>query len=100
MKMRPNVVDQRGASPSGDNVAGNKTIYNTTYKTLNVTQRRAQIEGWLQKLAEEVREDKQAQQMVDSLQYFLRRHSADGVDGLEAKLEVAGRSYQKSSALR
>ena len=61
---------------------------------------KSQIEIWMDKLADEVRTNQQAQQMVDSLQYYHKKHSFDGIDGLENKLDHAGRSHQKGIALR
>lgn len=54
----------------------------------------------MEKLADEVRQNQQAQQMVDSLQYYLKKHSVDGVDGLEAKLDHAQMGARKLDAIR
>jgi len=91
-------VNQSGASAGRDLVAGNKT---SIYETHNHFEgRRTQIEGWLEKLAIEMKENERVQEMVDSLQYFHEKHSVDGIDGLEAKLDHAGRSDQLSKALK
>lgn len=54
----------------------------------------------MEKLADEVRENQQAQEMVDSLQYYQKKHSVDGVDGLEAKLDHAQMGSRKLDAIR
>lgn len=87
-------VDQRRATPGGDAVGRDKIT------TVHHSVRRSQIEGWLDKLAEERRDDIQVRDFVDSLQYYLQPSPDDGVSGLEAKLDHAGRSAQKRSALR
>ncbi len=37
--------------------------------------------------------------MIDGLQYYYKKHSEDGVEGLENKLDHAQRSHQKFKAL-
>lgn len=86
-------VVQRDLSVGGDAVAGNKTVN-------NVERRRTQIEVWMEKLAEEMRTNQQAKEMVESLQYYHQRVSDDGIEGLDAKLEKAGRQYQRLAAYR
>lgn len=88
-------VDQSGAQAGGDVVGGNKYENHNHFE-----RRRSQIEGWLEKLATEMKENERVQEMVDSLQYFHEKHSVDGIDGLEAKLEHAGRSGQLPKALK
>lgn len=91
-------VDQSGASAGGDLVGRDKV---TTYETHNhFGVRRTQIEGWLEILAIEMKDNKRVQDMVDSLQYFHKKHSVDGINGLEAKLKHAGRASQYGKALR
>lgn len=89
-----NRVDQRRASPGGDAVGRDK-ITNVHY-----SERRSQIDGWLNKLTEEMKGSVEARELVENLQYFFRASPYDGIVGLEAKLDHAGRSAQKRSALR
>ncbi|MBK9003918.1 MAG: hypothetical protein IPM41_08700 [Sphingomonadales bacterium] len=89
-----NTVDMRGASPQGDAVGRDKVTNN------HYSQRRSQIDGWLDKLAAELRDDVKVQNFVDSLQYYFQEMPYDDVIGLEAKLDKSGRSDQKISALR
>jgi hypothetical protein len=89
-----NNVDQRKASALGDNVGHDKitNIYHA--------ERQTQIEGWVAKLAEELREHVEVRDLVDNLQYYFQRHPYDDVVGLEAKLDRAARSMQKRGALK
>jgi hypothetical protein len=86
-------VDQRNASPQGDAVGRDKIV-------MHVSERKSQIEGWLDRLAEERRNDPRARELVDSLQYYFQPSPYDDVVGLEAKLDHSGRTLQKRSALR
>jgi hypothetical protein len=86
-------ADQRGAQAGGDNVGRDKI-------TVHHAERRSQIEGWLERLADERRESAEARELVDSLQYYFQRFPYDHVVGLEAKLDHAGRTDQKKIALR
>lgn len=87
-------VDQRGATPGGDVIGRDKNI------SVHTTERRTQIDGWLDRLAEELRGNVEMRDLVDSLQYYFQQNPYDEFVGLEAKLERAGRSGQKHSALR
>jgi hypothetical protein len=87
-------VDQRGATAGGDAVGRDKIT------TVHHTERRTQIDGWLDRLAEELRGNVQMRDFVDSLQYYFQPSPYDEFIGLEAKLDRAGRSMQKRSALR
>jgi hypothetical protein len=87
-------VDQSGASPGGDAVGGHKIT------TVHVAERRTQIEGWLDRLADEMRDNAQVRTLVDNLQYYFQPFPYDDVVGLEAKLDHAGRTSQKKAALR
>ena len=89
-----NVVDQSRAVADGDLVGRDKITH------VHNGSRRTQIEGWLDRLAEERRDDVEVRYFVDSLQFYLQPVPDDDVVGLEAKLDVAGRAAQKTSALR
>lgn len=87
-------VDQRQASSGGD-VVGHDKITNIHY-----SERRTQIDGWLDRLDGEIKGNVKVREFVDSLQYFFQKNLHDSVAGLEAKLDHAGRSAHKRSALR
>jgi hypothetical protein len=89
-----NEVDQSGASAEGHIVG--RDLHNN----IHISARRSQIEGWLERLAEELRDDPKVRGFVDNLQYYMQPYTHDGVVGLVAKLEHAGRSSQKRTALR
>lgn len=86
-------VDQQGASAGGDVVARDKI-------TVHQSERRSQIDGWLDRLADEMRDNAEVRTFVDNLQYYFQPFPYDDVVGLEAKLERAGRATQKLQALR
>jgi hypothetical protein len=87
-------VDQRRAAPGGDAVGRDKIT------NMHVVPRRTQIEGWIERLADELRDKVEVRDFVESLQYYLQPTPSDGIIGLEAKLDHAGRSTQKRAALR
>lgn len=87
-------VDQRRASPGGDAVGRDKITH------VHHSERKTQIEGWLDRLAEEMRGNVQARELVDTLQYYFQYNPYDSVIGLENKLDFAGRTQQKRAALR
>ncbi|MHA3792582.1 ABC-three component system protein [Sphingomonas sp. YL-JM2C] len=86
-------VDQRGASADGDIVARDKITHHHN-------ERRSQIDGWLDRLADEMRDNAEARNLVENLQYYFQPFPYDDVVGLEAKLDRAGRTNQKRQALR
>jgi len=87
-------VNQSYAAPGGDAVARDKIT------TVHQSERRSQIDGWLERLAEELRGNVEMRDFVDSLQYYFQPNPYDEFVGLEAKLDRAGRSAQVRSALR
>lgn len=89
-----NTADMRKAAPQGDAVGRDK-ISNHHY-----SERKTQIDGWLEKLADELRDDVKVKNFVDNLQYYFQQMPYDDVIGLEAKLVKAGRENQRISALR
>ncbi len=89
-------VDQRRAAPGKDAVGRDKY----EIENVNYSERKTQIDGWLEKLAEEMRDKPGVREFVDSLQYFLEKYPHDDVVGLEAKLDHSGRSNQKLLAYR
>lgn len=54
----------------------------------------------MKRLSEEVRADSTTKERVEALQFYYERLSVDGVDGLEAKLDKAGRGSRRMIALR
>lgn len=93
-------VDQRQAAAGGDVVAGDKvTNIQAHHHYAAPTVGPAIIEELMRRLAAEIRDNQQVREMVDSLQYFHHRFSHDGIDGLEAKLDRAGRAHQLKIAL-
>jgi hypothetical protein len=95
-------VDQRDIAVARDNAAGNITNENSnnTFINLVAPQDSTPITFLMEQLAEEIRTNAQVTAFIDTLQMYLERHPYDGVDGLEAKLEHAGRSAEISLALR
>lgn len=87
-------VDQRRAAPGGDAVGRDKIT------NVHHAERRTQIDGWLDRLADELRGNVQMRDFVDSLQYYFQLNPYDEFVGLEAKLERAGRSSQTRAAMR
>lgn len=89
-----NRVDQRQAAPHGDAVGRDKIT------NVHFSERRSQIDGWLDKLAAELKGNVEVREFVDSLQYYFQENPYDDKIGLEAKLDFSGRSSQKRGALR
>lgn len=94
--MTSNSVNQKGAS-AGKNLAGRDNNITEYHQT---SARMTQLDHWCQKLAEEMKSDTRVHEFIDSLQYFEKQPSPDGVEGLEAKLDAANRSDDKAKALR
>jgi hypothetical protein len=87
------VVDQSHAKARGDNVAGNKTSIGVLNQT-NRPVRAGTLELLMEKLSDEMRDDKVTRDQIDTLQLYYKKRSHDGVDGLEAKLKHAGRDAE------
>lgn len=90
--------DQAGACAGGDIVGRDKH----TQITLDL--RRAtgasKIEALKARLIAEMARDKQVEAIIEELQhYHMRRRSADGIDGLEAKLLAADRKTELLDAM-
>ena len=87
---------QKGASAGGDIVGGNKTeIINHSAAPPKLSK----LEQLKAKLQQEVADGHCSPTIIDQLQKFQKKIPEDGVTGLEAKLEVAGRSEQLMLAL-
>lgn len=90
-----NAADQRKAAPGRDAI-GRDNITNHNH----FSERRSQIDGWLERLSEEMLGNHEVRTFVESLQYYFQPQPYDDVIGLEAKLDRSGRSTHKVSALR
>lgn len=78
---------QKGARAGGDVVAGNKDTNNTYIVTTSA----GPVERMMDRLSIEMRDSLQVQELISSLQFFYIQKSIDGIVGLEAKLNKAGR---------
>ncbi|WP_432201324.1 ABC-three component system protein [Erythrobacter sp. W53] len=78
-------VSQQHSSAGGDIVGGDKvtTTYNSAPK--------GKIEKLLLKLKEQYDGDHETQSIIDELAHYHTRRAPDGIFGLEAKLEAAGK---------
>lgn len=80
-------VDQRKAQADGDMVAGDKITYNQS------TNKPKSVEALLGKLKEQIDNNQHAQDTITELARYHVRRSADGIDGLEKKLEAGELSH-------
>lgn len=87
-------VDQAGAS-SGHDMVGRDKITNVLPAPLKLSK----LEKLKLRLQQEVDAGRCSMEVIDELQRFKKKVPDDGVSGLEAKLEVAGRSDQLIPAL-
>jgi len=88
-------VNQRGASAGNDLVGGNKTEIHNYPAQPKLTK----LEQLKIRLQQEVADGRCSAEVIEQLQHFRKRRPADGVVGLEAKLQVSGRSSQLMTAL-
>lgn len=88
---------QKGASAGGDITGRDKIEHNHYYPSGGGA---AKLEKLKARLQQEVDQKKHMGVMIDRLKSYQPIEPADGVKGLEAKLERAGRAPQKLSALR
>jgi hypothetical protein len=89
------LVNQTGASASGDIVARDKVekYYYSTAAPLGV------VEKLLQKLQAEVAQDEKCRDLIESLARYYIERSHDGIKGLKDKLDAADRSSEYVDAL-
>lgn len=92
--MSGNSSNQRGAT-SGRDMAG-RDIINTT---INNAVASGHVEALLVKLKKQIEDDDQARETIDELTRYHSRKAADGVVGLEAKLEAANLSHTYLEAI-
>jgi hypothetical protein len=89
-------VNQKGASAGGDLVGGDKTeIHNYSATPLRLSK----LEKLKARLQQEVDDGRCSPEVIEDLRNFHKKVPEDGVSGLEAKLEVSGRSSQLMAAL-
>lgn len=87
-------TNQKGARAGGDVVGRDKIIHNQAPEP-----RRTKLELLKARLKQEVQDGAQCADLIDQLQNYQKPVPEDGVVGLEAKLEVAGRASQIMTAL-
>lgn len=85
-----NVVTQTHAQAEGDIVGRDKITYEAP---------RGVIEKLLQKLKKQIDGSEQTQITLDELARYHIRRAPDGISGLQAKLEVAGKSDSYDDAI-
>ena len=89
-------VDQRGAKAGRDVIGRDLNVHHhhaPALKELSV------VELLLEKLQREIESNQQTRDMVEELRHFYTNKSHDGIDGLEAKLNHAGRTHEILDAL-
>lgn len=93
--MSQRLVNQSFGKAGRDMIAGdqNNYYYNSPAPKPTV------IEQLLARLQQEMENNSQVRTMIDSLLRYHQRNTYDGVIGLEAKLERAGRVHEIDSAL-
>ena len=93
--------DQAGANAGGDIVGRDKNnIQNSYHFESRRSGTASKIEALKNRLLEEVRADKIASDLIESLQqYHQRRAAPDGIEGLEEKLRAAERQHEVMDAL-
>jgi hypothetical protein len=89
-------IDQTGVSAHGDVVGHDKKTevhYHPTPPPAGI------VEQLLRKLEDEMANDKEVKDTIETLAYYYNRRSHDGIDGLEAKLKAGGRANEYLDAL-
>src|SRR3954463_14557420 len=87
------IVDQSRAAAQGD-IAGRDINYkiNNSFGDRSAPRAAGIVEQLLQRLNDELKNDQKAQNTIDKLQRYYKNRASDGVMGLEAKLQCAGRA--------
>jgi hypothetical protein len=93
---------QKDIAAGRDNAAGDITNINSNNQTfhVNLVDEKSPIAAWMALLAEEITTNKHVSDFIDTLQMYHEKHSHDGINGLEAKLNHSGRNSEISLALR
>lgn len=81
-----NKVTQDNINAKGDVVGRDKIVQNV------VSHPRGMIERLLMRLQQQIEDDEHTRDTIDELARYHQRRSVDGIDGLEAKLSISGRS--------
>jgi hypothetical protein len=89
-------VNQQRASAQGDLVGGDKNVELNIY---GANKSAGIVEQLIEKLRAEMEANEQIKHTIEQLQYFEKRQSEDGIEGLVAKLEAGGRAHECQSAL-
>jgi len=89
-------VVQTGSTVSGNQIGGN---YNQTNIHLGAQRAASVVEQLLARLQEEVEKESHCSEMLDRLKRYHGGIVKDGIQGLEAKLEKAGRAGEIEYAL-
>lgn len=92
MSSRDNRVDQASAKAGGDIVGRDKVT--------TILLRKTQLDQLMERLEKELESNKQVRETLEALKYYYERQSEDDIEGLERKLDHAGRAHQKGQALR
>jgi hypothetical protein len=82
----PALVSQSKATAGGDIVGGSK-ITNYNYPVAA-----SRVEALMLGLMKEIETKQEVKGIIDSLQFYFKQIAPDGVVGLEAKLQHAGRA--------
>jgi hypothetical protein len=82
-----NQTNQTGSAAGGDIVGRDKTTIHQYAPPRAPTI----IEQLMQKLSHEMKTNQEIRHTIESLQFYYLRKSADGIDGLEAKLKAGDR---------
>lgn len=96
------LTTQKGISAGRDNALGDITNINSNNTKIEIEAAGAKspIVAWMARLQTEISTDQQVLAFIDTLQMYQIRHSHDGVEGLEGKLNHAGRSEEVFTALQ
>lgn len=89
-----NRVDQSGAQAEGD-IVGRDKQENNYYNS----RPQSKVEKLLQSLKQQIENNEHAKETIDELARYHRRKSIDEINGLEAKLNAAGRSDSYEDAI-
>ena len=94
-------VNQSEASAGRDIIGGDKHVNSALHNHFHPAPsgRATVVEQLLEKLGAEIASNSQTATVVEELLYFYEKKSHDGVNGLKAKLEKAGRSDEYDRAI-
>jgi hypothetical protein len=92
-------VDQSKAKANQDIVAGDKLTAGSIVNNYGLSKSPSLIQTLMEKLQSEIDGDVKSQQTVDTLLFYQKKKSHDGIYGLEAKLQKADRQSEIIDAL-